>query len=188
MAAIVISDPNPVLNYPRTAWLRSGGVWVQGPDGFADILGRIGAAEAVVASLDAAMPAKLGRSEITAATPILEGAPGQYVVVWDTNDAAFKLIDITAIGDDMAQVHWFDASDSFGISRAVLVQDDGTLRRIRIQNNSDTANIRDRVGRHTGGHFKAAGSITLGPGAILSRGRGAGGQRHDRRRRPRVCL
>jgi hypothetical protein len=166
-AAIVISDPNPVFNYPRTAFLRTGGIWVQGADGFAEMLARIANAETTVGALSTQIPAKLGRTEITAASELPEGAQGQFVVVWDRNDSTFKLLDITQIGDDMAQVHWFDASDTFGTSRTVLVQDDGTLRSLRIQNNSDSANVAIGL-RGAPAAIKSAGSITLGPGKVYS--------------------
>jgi hypothetical protein len=67
----------------------------------------------------------------------------------------------------MAAQYWYDLSKTVGASLATLVYYDGTIQKIRIQNNSPTATI---AVAFAGGAaaLNSLGSYTLGPGAILS--------------------
>ncbi|MGK9169098.1 hypothetical protein KXR53_22465 [Inquilinus limosus] len=64
-------------------------------------------------------------------------------------------------------LHWFNGSGRFGPSRTLLLDDDATLQRVFLKNESETATIAVGLGG-VPATLREAGSVTLGPGGWIS--------------------
>lgn len=98
----------------------------------------------------------------------LQAAPAYaegYVLVFNPATQAFEARPADDIGGNM-QLNWYDESTVVGTAPVTLLGSDPDMRRITLQNLSETASI--AVAFADGSPLIGGAGITLGPGAILS--------------------